>query len=88
MPNLNRDQLNNADAERTARASIDILDRMQLHPQHIQPLALCAAFLSLAEHLRVPAQELFTVTTNMMAEEENIAEFKALRDYIKYEVKR
>lgn len=87
MPKLNRDQLNNADAERTARASIDILDRMQLHPQHIQPLALCAAFLSLSEHLRVPAQDLFTVTKNMLTDEQNIAEFKALRDYIKYEVK-
>jgi hypothetical protein len=85
---LNRDQLNNADANNVALASINILDRMQNFQQHIQPLALCAAFLSLAEHLRVPAQELFTVTTNMMTEEENIAEFKALRDYIKYEIAR
>jgi hypothetical protein len=85
---LNRDQLNNADAEKTARACIDILDRMQNHPQHIQPIALCATFLTLADHLRVPAQELFTVATNMMAEEENIAEFKAVKDYIRYEIKR
>ena len=85
---INRDLLNNADAETVARAGIDILDRMQNHPQHIQPLALAAAFITLADHLRVPAQDLFTVTTNMMTEEENIAEFKAVKDYIKYEIKR
>ena len=85
---LNTDQLNNADAEQVARGGISILDRMQNCPQHIQPLALCAAFLTLADHLRVPPQDLFTVTKNMMAEEQNIAEFKAVRDYIKYEIKR
>jgi len=85
---MNRDLMNNADAEHTARAGIDILDRMQNHPQHIQPLALCAAFLTLANHYRVPAQDLFTATKNMMTEEENIAEFNALRDYVKYEIRR
>lgn len=85
---FNRDQLNNASADRVSRAGIEILDRMQNHPAHIQPLALCAAFLTLADHYRVPPQDLFTATRNMMAEEENIAEFKALRDYIRYEIKR
>ena len=85
---INRDKLNNASADAVARAGIDILDRMQNHPQHIQPLALAAAFIVLSNHLRVPAQDLFAVTTNMMAEEENIAEFKAVKDYIKYEIKR
>jgi hypothetical protein len=84
----NRDQLNNADAEQVARAGITILDRMQNHPQHIQPLALAAAFLVLSDHLRVPAQDLFTVTKNMLTEEQNIAEFKALKDYVRYEIRR
>lgn len=85
---INTDKLNNADAEQVARAGIAILDRMQNYPQHIQPLALCAAFLVTAEHLRIPPQDLFTVTKNMMTEEENIAEFKAVRDYVKYEINR
>ncbi|PZA13976.1 hypothetical protein [Rhodopseudomonas palustris] len=85
---VNRDLMNNADAEHVARAGVAILDRMQNYPQHIQPLALCAAFITLSEHLRLPAQDLFTVTKNMLTEEENIAEFKALRDYVKYEIKR
>lgn len=86
MPKINRDLINNASADHVSRAGIDILDRMQNHPQHIQPVALAAAFLTIADHLRVPPQDLFTVTRNMMAEEENIAEFKALRDYVKYEI--
>jgi hypothetical protein len=85
---INRDQMTNADAQLVADAGIAILDRMQNYKPHIQPLALCAAFLTLAAHIRVPAQDLFTLTTNMLSEEENIAEFKALRDYVKYEIKR
>lgn len=85
---MNRDLINNADAEQVALAGVGILDRMQNYPQHIQPLALAAAFLVLSEHLRIPAQELFTVTKNMMTEEQNVPEFKAVKDYIKYEIKR
>ncbi|NPU64619.1 hypothetical protein HL667_06380 [Bradyrhizobium sp. 83012] len=85
---LNRDQLNNADAERVASSCIGLLDRLQNYPAHIQPLTLACTFLVLSAHLRVPAQDLFNLARNMMAEEENIAEFKAVTDYIKYEIER
>lgn len=85
---INRDQLNNADAAHVGRAGFAILDRLQNAPQHIQAIAAAAVFLTIADHIKVPAQDLFNVTKNMLNEEDCNEHFAALRDYVKYEIKR
>lgn len=83
---MNRDQLNSADAAAVGRTAIAILDRLQNTPAHIQATAAAAVFLTIAEHIKVPAQDLFVVTKNMMNDEDSMAEFNALRDYVRYEL--
>lgn len=86
---MNNDKITNADPARVARASFAILNRLQDFPKEEQPLAAAAVFLTLADHLGVPAQDLFTFTKNLMNSKEGLRpEFGGVRDYIKYEIKR
>jgi hypothetical protein len=86
---IDRDKLNNADAEKVAKATMTILSRLQDFPTHEQVLASAALFLTMAEHHRVKAQDVFTVTKNLMFGKDRMKpEFAALLDYVKYEVKR
>lgn len=85
---IDRDKLNNTDPVHAAHASIAVLDRLQYFPQHIQATAAAVVFLVLAEHFKVPAQDIFTATKNMINAEDGIAEFRAVQDYVKYEIKR
>lgn len=84
---MNRDLMNNADAGAVAKASFALLDRLQHYPQHIQPMALAAAFVVLSEHIKVPAQDIFTITKNLLNAESGLAELAALKDYVKFELK-
>jgi hypothetical protein len=86
---IDPDKINNADSEKVAKATFTILDRIQHFPAHEQVLASAALFLVMAEHHKVQPQDVFTVTKNLMFEKTRMkAEFAALLDYVRYEIKR
>jgi len=89
-PKINLDALNNAPPKEVAEASFEIIDRLQHRHStpHIQAAAVCAAFLVLCHRLRIEAQDVFTATGNMMADEREggRAEFQALKLYVDNEI--
>ena len=85
---MNRDLFNNADARRVANCTVAVIDATQRgrHP-HEQMHAMAAAFLLLAEHWGIPAQDLFTATKNLMASVDGKRpEFAAVADYMANEL--
>ena len=84
---MNRDLLNNASPRRVANACIDVLDRLQNYQPHEQIMAAAALFLSLAEAARVPAQDVFTATKNLInGVDGKRVEFRALDAYVRNEL--
>lgn len=63
---VNRDALMNAPRQKVADACVAIFDRLQGLPKEMQILALAAAFLLSTDASRIPAQEAFTATKNLM----------------------
>jgi hypothetical protein len=85
---VNRDKINNADPKAVSKATFALLDRLQNFPVWMQPVAAAAAMLLLSEGLKLSAQDLFTVTKNLMNSKEGLRpEFEAVRDYVKHELK-
>lgn len=84
----NRDKANNADPKQIAQAALAVIDRLQaFHPQ-LQPMAAAAVMLLLSDRLKMSAQDLFTLTKNIMNSKHGLRfEFAAIRDYLKYEIK-
>ena len=88
MSKINRDKISNADPKQVSKAAFSVLDRLQNFPAWIQPMAAAAVMLLLCSGLRLEAQDLFTVTKNLMNSKEGLRpEFEAVRDYIKHELK-
>lgn len=85
---MNRDLFNNADPRRVAQATMSVIDATQRGFQpHEQMHAMAAAFLMLAEHWSVPAQDLFTATKNLMNDQEGKRpEFSAVAEYMRNEL--
>ena len=86
-----RDQLGNADLERTSRAAFAIIDSIQNQPGGILPGeavgAITAAFVLTMEACRLPAHDAIGMARNIMADANGRRpEFKAITDYIKEEV--
>jgi hypothetical protein len=80
--------MNNADPKRVAQASFYVIDKLQNFPPHLQLMGLAAALLTASDTFKVEAQDIFTVTKNLMNSKEGLRpEFAAIRDYIKYELK-
>lgn len=86
---MNRDLFNNCNPRRAANAAMAVIDATQRGFQpHEQMHGAAAAFLLLADHWGVPAQDLFTATKNLMANREGKApEFDAVREYMKHELR-
>ena len=85
---LNHDKMNNVDPKIAANAAFFVIDKLQDLPQHLQLLGLAAALLTASDVFKVPAQDIFTVTKNLMNSKEGLRpEFAAVRDYIKYELR-
>lgn len=85
---IHPDKINNADPQRVADASFAVIDRLQNYQPHEQVMALASAFVLLTEQHKLPAQDAFTTTKNLMNEKSVLRpEFAAVRDYMKYEVK-
>lgn len=65
---INRDRLMNASQSAVADGCVKIFDRIQGWPKEYQVLSLAAAFLLTCMSTRIPAQEAFTATKNLMAD--------------------
>lgn len=63
---VDRDALMNASRSKVADACVAVFDRLQGLPKETQILALAAAFLLSTDASRIPAQEAFTATKNLM----------------------
>ncbi len=84
---LNRDLLNMADPRRVANGTMAVVDALQPFTPEQQLPALAAAFILLAEHYGVPAQDAFTITGNIMKHSEGRRpEFAAAAAYMKGEL--
>lgn len=84
---LDRDLLNVTGVKPAANATMTVIDRLQDFPPHVQVVGLAAAFLTMATHLGIPAQDVFTVTTNLINDAEGKRpEFAAVDAYLEGEV--
>lgn len=86
---MNRDAFNNANPRRVANTAMAVIDATQRgFAPHEQAHGIACAFLLLAEHLRIPAQDLFTASKNLMNDTTGKRpEFRAITDYLRNEVK-
>lgn len=87
MPKLDRDIMNMAAPRDVARASLATLNALQDFRPEIQIMGAATVFLSLAEHLGIPAQEAFSVTKNLInGDDGKRPEFKGVDAYMKGEL--
>jgi hypothetical protein len=84
---VNRDLINSAEPRRVAQAGMTVVDQLQVFQPHEQLMGVCALFLILAEHWRIPAQDVFTATKNLMNSEDGMhPTFRAMREYVSKEL--
>jgi hypothetical protein len=63
---IDRDRMNSADKGEVATACVRVFDAIQSLPKHVQLLGLAAAFTLMANASRIPAQDAFSATKNLM----------------------
>jgi hypothetical protein len=82
------DHMVNAEPRIVSRAVMHVADGVQTLSPDVQVMGAAAFFLMLCEAYKVPAQDVFTATTNLMNSEKGdaIPQFNAAREYIKHEV--
>jgi hypothetical protein len=84
---FNRDIMNTAAPRDVAMAAMTAADRMQDFKPEITIMGAAVLFLTLAEALDIPAQEVFTATKNLInGDDGNRVEFAGLEDYVKEEI--
>ena len=80
--------MNMADPSVVAKASFKVINQLQNFDPGIQATTAAAVFLVLCEHFKVPAQDIFTATKNLLNDQgEKQQELRALHDYVKSEIK-
>lgn len=86
---LNFDQLANVPAEDVLQATYEALDILQGHPPHVQAAAAATLFVALTQALKVDAQDVMTVISNLFLNERTgrIDQHRALLLYIEHELK-
>jgi len=86
---IDRDKMNNANVREVSTscfAFVDTASRLNMKPA-VVPMALAATFLLLAERMKVPAQDLFTATKNLMNHADGRRpEFAAAAEYMEKEL--
>jgi len=88
MSKINRDELNSYPATVAARATFTMLDAAQDLQPIPQLVGTAALFLLLCETHGIEAQDVMTVTKNLMVSEgERHPEFRAMADYMNYELR-
>lgn len=84
---FDRDVMNNARALDVSSASLLILNTLQDEQPEVQIMGAAAVFLELAEFLKVPAQDVFTATKNLINDlDGKRVEFRAVRAYLEGEL--
>lgn len=85
---MNRDLFNSANPRRVAQATMSVIDATQRGFQpHEQMHAMAAAFLLVADHWGIPAQDLFTATKNLLNDQDALRpEFRAVKAYVRNEL--
>ncbi|MGW8177213.1 MAG: hypothetical protein ACWGQW_00230 [bacterium] len=89
---LNRDRLNNLPKVEVATSCFNLIRVHQKSPPHVQLASACALYLLLCEAFEISPQEVYDVTSKIMREDliekESDRQFHAVRDYIKYEIRK
>ena len=82
------DRMVNAEPRAVSQATMAVADGVQTLTPETQVMGDAAFFLLLCDAYKVPAQDVFTATTNLMNSEKGdaIPQFNAAREYIKHEV--
>lgn len=88
---FNRDAMNLADQKKVASLASKVVDFIQDWRPEDQLLALACSFLLVAEASRIPAQDVFTASKNLMqapmqTQTGLCPEFQAIQYYLKQEV--
>lgn len=87
---VDRDRLNSANRKQVANDTVRIFDRIQGWKKEAQLLALASAFVLLAETCKVPAQDVFTASKNLMADPLTASglapQFQAMKFHLNTEV--
>jgi len=86
---MNIDAMSNASTDEVAQGTMAILDRAQDLKQHVQVLAVAAAFLAMTSKWDVEPQDAFTYIKNLMKSTEGDGwrgEFRALEAYVEGEL--
>jgi hypothetical protein len=85
---IDNDKLNSADPKKVGHAVMHMADRLQAFQPETQVIAAAAFFLFLAERHRVPAQDAFTITKNLLASslDGTQPELGAAQDYVRHEL--
>lgn len=86
---MNRDQLNTVPAIEAVRNAYAIVDRVQDLPGHQQVAAIAVAFTLYAEVLGISPSELINKAERIVRDADTFytREAKALRDYVKEELR-
>ena len=88
MAKLDFDKVTNAKAKPVGVAVMRVIDALQDLQPYEQAMGTAAAFLLLSEHLKVPAQDIFTSTKNLMNGSDGVRpEFRATRAYMEHVLK-
>ena len=84
---FNRDVMNNAPVRKVANAAMTCLDALQVkYTPEVQAMGAAVVLLALAEHYKIPAQDIFTATKNLInAGDEQRSEFRAVKFYLREE---
>lgn len=85
---FDRDIFNSLPTKQAARSTIKVLDAIQFLKPEEQIAGLAAAFLLSVERYKVPAQDAFSATANMMRhhDERGQSEFDGVRSYLDADV--
>lgn len=84
---FNRDTMNSASPKEVALAAMTAADRLQDFKPEIVIMGAAVLFLTLAEALDIPAQEVFTATKNLInGDDGKRAEFAGLEAYVKEDI--
>jgi len=84
---MNKDQLNSLNVRKAANAAMTVIDAIQdMHPAE-QLAGITATFLLLADHQGYTAQDMFSITANIMNHADGRRpEFAAAAQYMKEEL--
>ena len=86
-PAFNRDVMHMAQPKAVSDVSLTILNVLQDSRPEVQIMGAAAVFLALSEHLKVPAQDVFTATKNLINDQDGKrVEFRAVQAYLEGEL--